>query len=467
MESDENLKVPPPKLQKTDVLQHLQETPQSDDENMPTDTMNEQSPDERHRWNYDFDPFLTGVMQTNTYSALLGKDDAHKFSEVFIYEDDEISWRKAHLDLLLRLFKITHAQNFKMNEQLNKIAKQNQFLTEQNIKLSDEVSRLKSSINSLRFSESPQSTLDNMQPQPYLKAASSHVNSISQPNLSSSAIPFRVGIAHANGSPHITGSSHAHRNQLYPLQIYSTACFKTTEELREKLLRPIALERHLPIIKNVTKAKQKGQLSDNCFLLMFTQETDRAIWLDTIGSLPQHFITQNTSFGFHPKIILHGVPDTYVNDEENLSEKIALSLQCDNSQIHFLFSYQSYQSDSIRKYVYSVHPSVRKALWKQNDRFSITGENFITEVSDFIQPLQCRNCYCFGHSTKNCTAKISCKQCNSTNCKIPEDQTCPEKRCINCRGDHYSFERNKCPVYNDLIQKTTQKLRELKLQTIS
>lgn len=67
------------------------------------------------------------------------------------------------------------------------------------------------------------------------------------------------------------------------------------------------------------------------------------------------------------------------------------------------------------------------------------------EVEPYIFPVsQCSGCWRFGHRIKYCPLnKIFCPKCgrNHANCETEQF------KCVNCKGDHMSLEKSKCPVF--------------------
>ena len=81
------------------------------------------------------------------------------------------------------------------------------------------------------------------------------------------------------------------------------------------------------------------------------------------------------------------------------------------------------------------------------------------------QPVQCKNCQKFGHTTRFCTSNTCCKYCT----KSHKSHQCPIKhksnkwRCRNCKGKHAANSTN-CPKYEKICKKIgfkSQNPREL------
>lgn len=62
----------------------------------------------------------------------------------------------------------------------------------------------------------------------------------------------------------------------------------------------------------------------------------------------------------------------------------------------------------------------------------------------YPKPLQCYNCYGFGHSRKGCKTKTRCRVCSGTH--ATEGKCRAKAFCSNCRGNHQPDYR-KCPTY--------------------
>lgn len=66
------------------------------------------------------------------------------------------------------------------------------------------------------------------------------------------------------------------------------------------------------------------------------------------------------------------------------------------------------------------------------------------KVRPFIpNPMKCRKCLAYGHTKNWC--KVNDEFCNKCSKILPHD-SCNEKLCKNCNGDHYSNFK-KCPIY--------------------
>jgi len=59
----------------------------------------------------------------------------------------------------------------------------------------------------------------------------------------------------------------------------------------------------------------------------------------------------------------------------------------------------------------------------------------------------CRKCLCWGHYDNKCK---SAKKCD---CGGDEHEgKCGKMTCVSCKGNHKSWNRNKCPVYLDMVK---------------
>jgi hypothetical protein len=425
METDEISEVPPSKLHRTE------EHPNDQTDNL--------------------DPYDINIMDVGIYGTLLQEGCLSKFFETFAPpKGDALAKHKALLDLLIRLFNVTSAQNGILERKIEDSNEKLDVILQQNIKLINENEALRTQLNSLN--ERIQK-LEKIQTRELPTPTSQH--KFPQHNSSASYLA-----AASAGSVNSTSFQHYTSRNLFALQIHTVSAFQSCEELRLHLLRPMAFENNLPIIKNVSRTKQNDTFSEHKFKLIFTDQTDRSQWLSAINAYPQHFQVLQTCFGFRPKITFHGLPNSFSDMEHDaITNQIATSLQHDASQLQFLFKYKT---GSSFKYVYSVHPDIRKTLWKANDRIKVQSE--ISEITDFIQPLQCKNCFTYGHSTKNCSINLSCRQCFSSNCPTPSNEKCTNAKCTNCMENHLPSERSKCPTYIKLINETTRNLQELKSQ---
>lgn len=73
------------------------------------------------------------------------------------------------------------------------------------------------------------------------------------------------------------------------------------------------------------------------------------------------------------------------------------------------------------------------------------GETRVRTRAYFPSPLQCFNCFRFGHIGKTCKSNRRCSKCSQelTN----DEHACVSPRiCINCKDDHTALDK-KCPVY--------------------
>ena len=80
------------------------------------------------------------------------------------------------------------------------------------------------------------------------------------------------------------------------------------------------------------------------------------------------------------------------------------------------------------------------------DSIFLTTEKFI----QLRQPTRCFNCNCFGHIAARCKNKTSCGKCTGDH--KTSDCTSSVKKCQNCNGSHFSFDKN-CQTYTDLLKK--------------
>lgn len=86
------------------------------------------------------------------------------------------------------------------------------------------------------------------------------------------------------------------------------------------------------------------------------------------------------------------------------------------------------------------------------------------------QITQCRRCQQWGHSTSNCSAKVTCLKCSlshwSRDCtlvKKEDESTHKNIKCPNCEGKHLAFSQE-CPVYLrriELLNKSKAKRAEI------
>lgn len=74
-------------------------------------------------------------------------------------------------------------------------------------------------------------------------------------------------------------------------------------------------------------------------------------------------------------------------------------------------------------------------------------DNVLYPVRQYNYPVrQCRQCWRFGHMSKQCKSKPRCNSCYSEN--VDENHECiGGPICVNCSGDHRANDRNKCPSF--------------------
>lgn len=77
---------------------------------------------------------------------------------------------------------------------------------------------------------------------------------------------------------------------------------------------------------------------------------------------------------------------------------------------------------------------------------------FIFKVKTYIEPyvskpMQCYNCFKFGHTSKTCRGKKLCSMCGELS---HQEEACsnPTPCCANCKGNHKSFDSS-CPIHKD------------------
>jgi len=145
MESNEKTGLPPQKLQRTDILQHLHDEKQTLRENsddyskMDTET---KMIDEEYIKEIGFDPFFTNEMDVDGFMAL-PKEDSLRFQKMFMLQ--HFQQFIPVFDILTRQFKITSAQNslllrsLQANDQrLSLILSEIENLKRQNVELANQ-----------------------------------------------------------------------------------------------------------------------------------------------------------------------------------------------------------------------------------------------------------------------------------------------------------------------------------------
>ena len=86
---------------------------------------------------------------------------------------------------------------------------------------------------------------------------------------------------------------------------------------------------------------------------------------------------------------------------------------------------------------------------------SLPKDIFIFNVKTYIEPyvsrpMQCYNCYKFGHTSKTCKKEKLCPTCGGLN--HDDGEICNLKPCcVNCNGEHKSF-YTICPIYKEQLQ---------------
>lgn len=77
----------------------------------------------------------------------------------------------------------------------------------------------------------------------------------------------------------------------------------------------------------------------------------------------------------------------------------------------------------------------------------------------YDRPMRCQKCQKLGHSKKKCESEVEvCGKCSEP---IPHSEQCSVLKCVNCGGDHASFDRA-CSLYNDEV-KVIEKMVHKKL----
>ena len=97
-------------------------------------------------------------------------------------------------------------------------------------------------------------------------------------------------------------------------------------------------------------------------------------------------------------------------------------------------------------------PAEAEAIISNNITCPQTGTNF--KVEEFRAPIsvrQCYNCQNFGHSAKDCKAKIKCVICGEghshNGCRNREKK---QPKCANCKGPHVANYKG-CPSYKKQV----------------
>ena len=100
-------------------------------------------------------------------------------------------------------------------------------------------------------------------------------------------------------------------------------------------------------------------------------------------------------------------------------------------------------------------------------KIKILGQN--RELRPFVpKPLQCTNCYKYGHTSRKCRSQHVCGFCGSSN-HPTKWHCCETPRCVNCGMNHHAKSKE-CPFYTYntelklLVSRTGMGIREAKLE---
>jgi hypothetical protein len=486
MESNEFLEVPPPKIPRTDIPQESMQSLFSSEE-IYKDEMNYDS-EAPHDGNSDDELEGDDVAQLIRECTQLQLDISASFRNTQPFKANTTA---ANFEALSSQIKSTFEmsriiismlsfslhknkqndiENKQLKEQLTGLQKRIDFLQDQNSRLLQQSNNIVKKTTEI-FEHSRNHNVD-LPAKTYLASASSNVPfrppsapmppptsfSPPQPHQSTSVPPpFPPPIQRP--SPPIS----LPRINLFPVQIRTVASYQSIEELRAKLLRRFASDNNLPITRNVVPVKSFSSNTDsnfscNDFKLIFTSHEDRAEWIAAM-KLNLHFFQLFEPTGISTKIVLHGLPASYSSKD---SETLAKVLNFNPAHFRILFANETKcQLAQTCSITCAVHHDLRRKLHAQKDRVIDVENNLYIEISDFHQPVQCKKCYIFGHTTKNCRSEATCFQCHSINCRIDQNKPCPHTHCINCGGIHHSRNRRICPEYIRLINESKNLLEQI------
>ena len=77
------------------------------------------------------------------------------------------------------------------------------------------------------------------------------------------------------------------------------------------------------------------------------------------------------------------------------------------------------------------------------------------------RPLQCYQCWGYGHTAAKCKSDKICRQCSSKITSENDHKSCGNKKCCNCGSlDHNATSHSDCPMYKKIMQKLTEKILE-------
>lgn len=123
-----------------------------------------------------------------------------------------------------------------------------------------------------------------------------------------------------------------------------------------------------------------------------------------------------------PRLIIYDVnPD--LTDEEIVNEINSQNDLQEISDCKIEFKLKGRKGTNV---IISLKPSVFNNLLKRR-KINITWERY--NIREFLKPMQCYNCYMYGHLARNCRQKKRCKNCCSEN---HDSETCHEDiKCVN------------------------------------
>ena len=153
-------------------------------------------------------------------------------------------------------------------------------------------------------------------------------------------------------------------------------------------------------------------------------------------SLPRAYQSKDKS----KTLVVKGVPTQFTNDE--------FKLVLDHNKIkHAKAERMKSKRDGKILQMFQLELSAEaEAIISSKTTCPQTG--IVFKVEEFRAPIsvqQCYNCQNFGHSAKNCKAKIKCVICGEGHshkgCPIREKQ---QPKCANCKGPHVAGVLSTC-----------------------
>lgn len=223
-----------------------------------------------------------------------------------------------------------------------------------------------------------------------------------------------------------------------------------SENTREEVKRNINLVNLGMGIKRVKKINKGGILME----LDNNVDYDKLeVEILTNENLRENYTIKKTT-KLKPKIIVYDVHDELDDDEIVTSIAAQNDLPMD-TEIKIEFSMKGKRGRNI---IISLNPEPFKQLIKRG-KINLKWSRY--NVREFIKPIQCFNCYRYGHLAKYCKNKSKCRNCCSEEHQTDDCQE--DTHCLNCHqynsrfntkhDTHHNVRDRSCLIFeNELIK---------------